>query len=90
MASYGPAQVIALVQTLETTIQPIEVPDPQVEGLYPDQYKVISQKVSYQLAQRPGSYVILKHLRSVTKRVDTQAISCAHAPVGSLRAAAPT
>jgi len=43
---------------------------------------VISHKVSYRLAQRPGSYVILKYLRSVTKRVDTQAISCAPAPGG--------
>jgi transposase len=63
-------------------VEAIELPDPQIAGLSADEYEVISQKVSYRLAQRPGSYVILKYLRSVIKRVDTQTISCAPAPVG--------
>jgi len=63
-------------------VETIELPDPQTQGLSPDDYEVISQKVSYRLAQRPGSYVILKYLRSVTKRRDTQTMSCAPAPVG--------
>src|SRR5581483_5730929 len=63
-------------------VETIELPDPQTEGLSADQYEVISHKVSYRLGQRPGSYVILKYVRPVTKRVDTQQISCAPAPAG--------
>jgi hypothetical protein len=81
-AAVGEADSVPFFDEARVPVETIEVPDPQVEGLSPDQYKVISQKVSYRLAQRPGSYVILKYLRSVTKRVDTQAISCAPAPVG--------
>jgi hypothetical protein len=47
-----------------------------------DQYEVIDTKTSYRLAQRPGSYEILKYVRPVVKRKDTQQISCALAPVG--------
>jgi len=81
-AAVGEADSVPFFDEARVPVETIEVPDPQIEGLSPDQYKVISQKVSYRLAQRPGSYVILKYLRSVTKRVDTQAISCAPAPVG--------
>jgi transposase len=53
-----------------------------IDGLTPDQYEVIGQKISHRLAQRPGSYVILKYVRPVIKRCDTQVISCPAAPVG--------
>ena len=43
---------------------------------------MIGEKVSHRLAQRPGSYVILKYVRSVIKRRDTQVLSCPAAPVG--------
>ena len=42
--------------------------------LSPDQYTVIGEKVTYRLAQRPGSYMVLKYNRPVIKRLDTQAI----------------
>ena len=41
-------------------VEIINVPNPQVAGLGLDEYEVISEKISYRLAQRPGSYVILK------------------------------
>ncbi len=81
-AAVGEADSVPFFDEARVPVETIEVPDPQVEGLSSDQYKVISQKVSYRLAQRPGSYVILKYLRSVTKRVETGTISCAPAPVG--------
>jgi transposase len=62
-------------------IQTIHVPDAATAGLTEDQFEVIGEKVSYRLAQRPGSFVVLKYLRPVTKRRDTQAISCPPAPV---------
>lgn len=43
----------------------------------PDQYQVIGQKVSYRLALQPGNDVVLKYVRPVVKRKDTQLLSCA-------------
>ena len=63
-------------------VETINVPNPDVVGLGADDYEVISEKVSYRLAQRPGSYVILKYVRPVIKRRDTQRLSCPPAPVG--------
>ncbi len=60
----------------------IEVPNPQVQGLAPEQYEVVGQKFSHRLAQRPGSYVVLKYVRTVIKRLDTQTLHCPVAPVG--------
>jgi transposase len=81
-AAVGEADSVPFFDEARVPVETIELPDPQREGLSPDDYEVISQKVSYRLAQRPGSYVILKYLRSVTKRRDTQTMSCAPAPVG--------
>jgi transposase len=63
-------------------VQTIEVPNPEVQGLQPDQYEVIGQKVSHRLAQRPGSYVVLEYVRPVIKRLDTDTLHCPPAPVG--------
>jgi hypothetical protein len=63
-------------------VETIAVPNPAIEGLLPDQYEVIGEKVSHRLAQRPGSYVILKYVRPVIKRRDTAVISCPPAPAG--------
>ncbi len=58
------------------------MPNPETEGLAPDQYEVIGEKVTHRLAQRPGSYVVLKYVRPVIKRRDTQALACPPVPVG--------
>lgn len=63
-------------------VETIEVPNPEAEGLAPDQFEVIGEKTSFRLAQRPGSYVILKYVRPVIKLRDTQRISCPAAPKG--------
>ncbi len=63
-------------------VEVIAVPNSDAEGLAPDQYEVIGEKVTYRLAQRPGSYVVLKYVRPVIKRHDTQVLSCPPAPVG--------
>jgi transposase len=60
----------------------IAVPNPDMGLLKPDQYEVIGEKVTHRLAQRPGSYVVLKYVRPLIKRKDTQALSCPPAPVG--------
>lgn len=63
-------------------VEVIELPNPDIEGLTPDQFEVIGAKETYRLAQRPGSYVVLKYVRPVIKRIDTQSITCPSAPVG--------
>lgn len=63
-------------------VEVIHVPNPDAAGLASDEFEVIGEKVSHRLAQRPGSYVILKYVRPVIKRNDTQVLSCAPAPVG--------
>jgi transposase len=65
-------------------VQIIEVPNPEAQGLQPEQYEVIGQKVSHRLAQRPGSYLVIKYVRPVIKRRDTRTLHCAPAPLGVL------
>jgi transposase len=64
----------------------IEVPNPEVQGLSPEQvaeqYEVVGEKVSHRLAQRPGAFVVLKYVRTVVKRLDTQTLHCPPAPMG--------
>ena len=60
----------------------IEVPNPDSVSLSPDEYEVIGEKVSHRLAQRPGSYVVLRYVRRVIKRRDSLALSCPPAPLG--------
>ena len=63
-------------------VEVIHVADPDIAGIPPEQVEVIGEKASHRLAQRPGSYVILKYVRQVVKRRDTQALSCPGAPAG--------
>ena len=41
-------------------VETIHVPNPDVTDLAQDPFEVIGEKVSYRLAQRPGSFVVLK------------------------------
>jgi transposase len=61
-------------------VEVITVSNPDLVGLSESDYEVIGEKVTYRLAQRPGSYVLLKYVRTVIKRKDTQALSCPPAP----------
>ena len=63
-------------------IETIVVESAEAKALGPDQIEVIGEKVSFRLAQRPGSYVVLKYVRRVIKRKDTEQIHCPPAPAG--------
>ena len=63
-------------------VETIAVANPETEGLAADQFEVIGEKVTHRLAQRPGSYVILKYVRPVIKRRDSATIHCPSAPAG--------
>ena len=63
-------------------VEVIELAAPEAEGLAPEDFEIIRHKESYRLAQRPGSYVVLKYRRPVIKIKATAAIVCPSAPVG--------
>jgi transposase len=63
-------------------VETIELAAPETDGLSPEDFEVIGHKESYRLAQRPGSYVVLKYRRPVIKLKATQAIQCPAAPAG--------
>jgi transposase len=65
-------------------VEVIALPNPETEGLDEDQYEIVAEKVTHRLAQRPGSYVILKYVRQVIKRKDDQSLHCPPAPVAVL------
>jgi len=65
-------------------VEVIHVPNPEAEALDPEDYEVIGEKTSHRLAQRPGSYVILKYVRPLIKRKTDQSLHCPPAPVGVL------
>lgn len=57
-------------------IETIVAKDPETQGLFADEFEVISEKKTYRLAQRPASYVILEFVRRVSKHKATGKISC--------------
>lgn len=63
-------------------VEVIELAAAETEGLAPEDFEMIGHKNSFRLAQRPGSYVVLKYQRPVIKLKATQAILCAAAPCG--------
>ncbi|MEK6807382.1 MAG: IS66 family transposase [Pseudomonadota bacterium] len=76
------SQSVPFFDASRTPIETITLPNPEAADLLPEQYEVIGEKISLRLAQRPGAYVVLKYVRPMIKRLDTQVISCASAPVG--------
>ena len=59
----------------------IVLPVVKAQGLEPDQYEVIGNKVYHKLAQRPASYVVIRYEQPVIKIKDTQAIADAITPL---------
>ena len=58
----------------------IMVKDPAFDALPESAYDLINEKVSYRLAQRPGSYVILEYRMPVYKRRDDGSVKTVSAP----------
>ena len=65
-------------------VQIVPIPNPAIEGRAEDEYEVISEDVTYRLAQRPGSYVVLKYVRKTVKLKEGQAPVTPPAPAGVL------
>src|SRR6185312_12126974 len=80
----GEADSVPLFDETRVPVETIALPNPATAGVSADEYEIISQKGTYRLAQRPGSYVVLKYVRDVAKIKATQTIHCAPAPAGVL------
>lgn len=76
----------AVLRRSPRTGRAITLASPELGGLPPEQYEVIGEKVSYRLAQRPGGYVILKCVRPLIKRRDTQTRHCPAGVIDGCRA----
>ncbi|MCP3955066.1 MAG: IS66 family transposase [Desulfobacterales bacterium] len=63
-------------------VKEIQLSAPQLSGDDADDYEVVSSKTTYRLAQRPGSYVVLKYTRPVVKHKASRKLHTATAPVG--------
>ncbi len=61
-------------------VETIELSSPELQGPEADQYDIIDHKVTYRLAQRPGSYVVLKYTRPVVKHKNSQQLITTPAP----------
>ena len=62
----------------------IAVKDPEIEAIPEAQRERIGEKITYRLAQRPGSYVIIEYTRPVYKRLDDLTIVTTPAPANVL------
>lgn len=78
------AEALPFFDAERVPVEVIELANPELANLAPEQYEVISQKESFRLAQRPGSYVVLKYVRPVIKLRDTGKLCCAQMPAGVL------
>lgn len=61
-------------------VEEIRLPHPPVD----DDHEIVSEKVTYRLAQRPAAYVLLKYIRPVIKRKSSGTLSCPPAPASVL------
>jgi transposase len=74
-------ECVAFFDETRVPVQTIELAPVEAAGLAPQEFEVIGYKDSYRLAQRPGSYVVLKYRRPVIKLRASQTIVCAAAPM---------
>ena len=61
-------------------VEEIRIPNPAIEGVDPSKYEIVSEKVTHRLAQKPGSYVILRYVRNVVKLQESGDLVCPPAP----------
>ena len=65
-------------------VETIVLSSPELVDVSEDTQVLITEKISYRLAQRPGSYVVLKYVRPVIKRTDTGELLTPPVPVNVL------
>ncbi|WP_369572746.1 IS66 family transposase [Acidithiobacillus sp. IBUN Pt1247-S3] len=78
------AESLSFFDKSRTPVEVIALPAPEIAGLDPSAYEIIDTKISYRLAQRPGSYVVLQYERPVVKLRETGTLHTAPAPISVL------
>lgn len=78
------AETVPFFDESRVPVETIMVIDAETKQLAPEAFEVIGEKVSYRLAQRPGSFVVLKYVRPLIKRLASQTLHCPPAPAGIL------
>lgn len=81
-AADADAESLPFFDESRVPVHTMQVLSPEIAALREDQYEVIAEKVTYRLCQQPGAYTVIKYVRPVVKRLDTQAISCSPPPLG--------
>jgi transposase len=64
-------------------VEEIVVPNAEIKG-NEDDYYLVGEKITDRLAQRPGSYVVLRYIRKVYKEKKSGEFSCPPAPMSVL------
>ena len=62
------------------TVEEIRIESPELSGPQADQYRLIDEHITYRLAQRPSSYVVLKYIQPVIKHIGSSQITTKSAP----------
>jgi transposase len=65
-------------------VETIVLSSPELADVPTDEQVLITEKITYRLAQRPGSYVVLKYIRPVIKHKDTGELITPAAPINVL------
>jgi transposase len=73
---------LAFFDESRVPVQTVVLMPEHVRGLSADDYEIIGEKVSYRLAQLPGSYRVLKYTRPIVKLKASEAILTVPAPAG--------
>lgn len=76
------AEELPFFDESKVPVQTIVLMPDTVRGLSADSYEIIGEKVTYRLAQRPGSYQVLKYRRPVAKLKASAQIHTVPAPAG--------
>lgn len=73
---------LAFFDESRVPVQTVVLMPEHVQGLSRHEYEIIGEKVSYRLAQLPGSYRVLKYTRPIVKLKADEAILTVPAPAG--------
>jgi transposase len=76
----GKAEEEALRFDPTVPVEEIRLPNPELENGDLSEYELVGEKVTCRLAQRPGSYVVLRYVRPVYKKKTDGSFSCPPAP----------
>jgi transposase len=80
----GNAESLPFFDESKVPMIEIGLSTPEIEGLSPDQYEVIGEKISYRLAQRPAGYQVIRYHRPLIKLRDSGRLITVPAPLGVL------